>query len=78
MQREIQIGQKSITIDHERDTPGGGAIMSVKTDIREWVVDVASTGSYEIVETTRGGELAELEEPEWLEDAVASVGPVVV
>lgn len=46
-------------------------------DTRKWRVDVSATGDdNEIVTTWRDGELADLDEPEWLEEAITRVQQV--
>ncbi|MDY6818403.1 MAG: hypothetical protein SVG88_07055 [Halobacteriales archaeon] len=58
---------------------GGGMRVDIEPqdDTRKWRVDVSATGDdNEIVTTWRDGELADLDEPEWLEEAITRVQQV--
>lgn len=70
---DIRIGETKLDLDVVKPRSGGGARVDVETaDGRKWRVDVTSTGDMDsIVTTWRDGELADLEEPDWLEDILA-------
>lgn len=70
---EMTLGGHELTIEPIKDLSGGGSRLDVEhADGRRWRVDVTSTGEIdEIVTTWQDGELQDLGEPDWLDDALA-------
>ena len=68
---EVYTGE-TVTIEHLKPLSGGGARFEITTeDARKWHVDVTRDGETEIVTSWRDGVLADLDEPEWLDDVAA-------
>ena len=62
-----------VEVDHIKPLEGRGARFDIEAeDGRKWRVDVtqAQGGDIEIVTTWRDGQLADLDEPDWLEDVM--------
>lgn len=70
------IGGEEIETEHIKRLPSGGARFDFQTGIKRWRVDVSRSGDTEIVTTWRDGELADLDEPDWLDDLVAMLATV--
>jgi hypothetical protein len=65
---EVYTGEE-VTIEHVKTLATGGARFDFSTDDRKWRVDVSKSGkNTEIVTTWEHGQLADLDEPEWLGD----------
>jgi len=65
--RTVAMHGIEIEVTHLKDRPGGGATLDIETDDRRWRVDVTATGDLDgIVTTWRDGQLATLEDPDWL------------
>ncbi|MEA5387144.1 hypothetical protein VB779_08785 [Haloarculaceae archaeon H-GB11] len=54
--------------------PTGGRRVDVKVGEKQWRLDISMQGNREIVTTWRDGELADLDEPEWMDDLCAQLG----
>jgi len=67
----ITIGGTEIEPEHVKPLSSGGARFDFETERKRWRVDVSRSGETELVTTWRDGELADLDEPEWLDDVVA-------
>jgi len=68
---QVHTGE-SVTVEHVKALPGGGGRFDLSTeDGRKWQIDVTRDGETEIVTTWRDGVLADLDEPEWMEDVAA-------
>ncbi|MFC6975844.1 hypothetical protein ACFQL1_16030 [Halomicroarcula sp. GCM10025709] len=69
--------RKGLDVEVEHLEPRGerGARVDVETDDgRKWRLDITRGGKYEVVTSWRDGELADLDEPEWLNDLLARIG----
>lgn len=76
--RTVRLDGQEIEIEPVDPLPGGGARVDVETDDdRKWRVDVTSAGKKDTIVTTwRDGTLADLEEPDWLEEALSRLARV--
>ena len=77
--RTVRLDGSEIEIEHLADRPGGGARLDVDhEDGRRWRVQVTGTGKVDEIETTwRDGQLADLDEPDWMDDLLARVRAAV-
>lgn len=71
----IHIGNEKVDVERIENRTGGGALLDLKhEDGRMWRIVVKSTGKLDYIETTwRDGELADLDEPDWLDDVLAQL-----
>ena len=61
-----------VTVEHVSTLADGGARFNITAeDGRKWQLDLTRGGDTEIVTTWRDGVLADLDEPEWLDDVTA-------
>lgn len=62
-----------IEVEPVEPLPDGGARMDIRAeDGREWRVDIPANGTeVDVVTTRKDGELADLDDPEWLGDIAA-------
>jgi len=75
----VRIGDREVTVEHVKPLSGGGARVDIEADERCWRVDINSNGNKEqIVTTWRDGTLANLEEPDWLEEVIARLAAAAV
>ncbi|WP_436933718.1 hypothetical protein [Halovenus marina] len=74
---DITLYGNDLTIEH-KGPDGAGARLDVShEDGRRWLLTVTGTGSLKEIETTwRDGQLADLDEPDWLDDALHRVARV--
>ena len=71
-QDELRIGGQTIDVEIVEPLNSGGVRVDLEVDDRKWRVDVTKTGSKKAIVTTwRDGQLADLDEPDWLEDALS-------
>jgi len=70
----IQFRGNDLEIEH-RGPEGAGARIDIEhEDGRKWRVIVSRSGNLKEIETTwRDGQLADLEEPDWLEDVLTQL-----
>jgi len=75
----LQLYGSELELEPVEPRPGGGARIDVThEDGRRWRVDVTSMGELdEIVTTWQDGQLADLEEPDWFDDALARIARAV-
>lgn len=74
-EQELKIGTHEIEVEPVKQLEGGGARVDIEADDRKWRVDVTSNGEKKAILTTwRDGQLADLDEPDWLEDVLARLG----
>ena len=74
---ELELYGRSIEVEPVRPLSGGGARLDVSAEGRQWRVDVSRSGTLqEVVTTWEDGNLADLDPPDWLDDALARVGRV--
>ncbi|GGN84471.1 hypothetical protein [Haloarcula pellucida] len=64
---EVHTGDE-VEVEHIKELSNGGARFDFSTEDRRWRVDVSKSGKTEIVTTWEYGQLADLDEPEWLGD----------
>jgi hypothetical protein len=71
--RTVRLDGDEIEIEHLDNRPGGGARLDIEhPDGRRWRVQVTGTGKLDEVETTwRDDQLADLDEPDWMDDILA-------
>ncbi|KAA9405958.1 hypothetical protein Har1131_03725 [Haloarcula sp. CBA1131] len=73
---QVYTGEE-VTVEHMKTLSSRGARFDITTDDgRKWRVDVTRDGDVEIVMSWRGGELADLELPEWAGDVTARLARV--
>jgi hypothetical protein len=64
-------GGIEVEVEHVDALANGGARFDIRSDGKRWRVDVQRSGEVEIVTTWKDGQLADLDEPEWLDDVVS-------
>ena len=65
---------EEITVEHRGPNGSGARIDIEHADGRKWRCLVTGTGKLDEIETTwRDGQLADLEEPDWLEDVLTQL-----
>jgi len=68
---EVHTGDE-VDVEHIKTLPSGGARFDFEAGDRRWRVDISKSGaSVEIVTTWEQGQLADLDEPDWLGDVTA-------
>ena len=72
--KTIPLGDMEIEVELVESLSGGGARVDVQEGDRRWRVDVNSTGNdYDIVTTWRDDQLDDVDDPDWMEDALKMV-----
>ena len=67
----LRLHGTEITITYV-ESRGSGACIDIEQGGRRWRVEVSAQGELEAIETTwRDGQLADLDQPDWLGDALA-------
>jgi len=72
----LTIRGTEIEATHIDALANGGARFDFETARDRYRVDVSRSGETELVTTWRDGQLADLDEPEWLDDVVARLALV--
>ena len=69
----VTVAGVEVEPEHIKRLPNGGARFDFKTETKRWRVDITRAGNTEIVTTWKDDQLADLDEPEWLDDVVAMI-----